>query len=175
MFQAIFQILKDEKSLELIMASYQLLNELYKHFPWVYVPKTKKSESPPASTEQLELLVVEEAWSPFNFGTDYASGEKEEAIKNCSGSLDPSGFHLLIQDLAQVAEKEKSEALATKALGAFLVRSLGRWQPIIRPLLGMPFSPKCYVEIIVLHFYCILKNGDSQIVHQLEECFDEDD
>ncbi|KAK3039909.1 hypothetical protein RJ639_027744 [Escallonia herrerae] len=61
MFEAIFQILKDEDSLELIMASYQLLNELDK------------------------------------------------------------GFHLLIQDLAKVADEAKSDASESKLLRNMLL------------------------------------------------------
>uniref|UniRef100_A0A5B7AXL5 Negative regulator of systemic acquired resistance SNI1 n=1 Tax=Davidia involucrata TaxID=16924 RepID=A0A5B7AXL5_DAVIN len=121
MFEAIFQILKDEKSLDLIMASYQLLNELDKRFPRVYISKTEKSKSPSPSTVSLELAVVKEAWSPFIFGVDVASGEREEANKKSGGSLDASAFLSLIQDLAKVADETKFEATETKFLRNMLL------------------------------------------------------
>ncbi|XP_028076708.1 uncharacterized protein LOC114278772 [Camellia sinensis] len=57
MFEAIFQILKEENSLELIMSSYQLLNELDK--PRVYTSKVELSKLPSASNAP-ELDMVEE-------------------------------------------------------------------------------------------------------------------
>ncbi|KAA8515186.1 hypothetical protein F0562_018365 [Nyssa sinensis] len=112
MFQAIFQILRDEKSLDLIMASYQLLDELDKRFPRVSISETEKS---------LELAVVKEAWSPFIFGLDVARGEREEADKKSGGSLDASAFLILIQDLAIVADETKIEAIETKFLSNMLL------------------------------------------------------
>ncbi|KAH7841287.1 hypothetical protein Vadar_027943 [Vaccinium darrowii] len=116
MCAAIFQIMKDEGSLELIMASYQLLTELDKHFPRVYASIVEKSESPsPGSV--LELVVVEEAWSPFIFGSDC---EREDDNRN-SGSLDFSGFEILIQDLAKVAVGRKIEEFETKYLRSMVL------------------------------------------------------
>ncbi|KAE9445472.1 hypothetical protein C3L33_22633, partial [Rhododendron williamsianum] len=59
MCEAIFEILKDDNSLELIMASYRLLTELDKHFPREYASKVEKSELPSPSSVP-ELVVVED-------------------------------------------------------------------------------------------------------------------
>ncbi|KAI3743681.1 hypothetical protein L1987_56743 [Smallanthus sonchifolius] len=72
MYKAIFQILKVDNSLDLIMSSYQLLIEL------------------------------EKAWSPFSFGTDVTSSEKHEDRGKISGSIDATEFHLLIEGLSKV-------------------------------------------------------------------------
>ncbi|KAG5562183.1 hypothetical protein RHGRI_005054 [Rhododendron griersonianum] len=143
MCEAIFEILKDDNSLELIMASYRLLTELDKHFPRVYASKVEKSELPSPSSVP-ELVVVEDAWSPFISGSD---SEREDANKN-SGSLDFAGFgtqgsqetrtggrmmaangegsgewvftfqfqgfEILIQDLAKAAIGRKMEEFETK-------------------------------------------------------------
>ncbi|URE43972.1 hypothetical protein MUK42_33233 [Musa troglodytarum] len=84
MFDAVFQILVDCNSLELTMASYQLLTELDKRYPRVYVMKSDKTES---SLNGIgNLVVVKEAWSPFNL----ASGGERTAEDLCS--LFDSGF-----------------------------------------------------------------------------------
>ncbi|KAK2972881.1 hypothetical protein RJ640_029998 [Escallonia rubra] len=132
MFEAIFQILKDEDSLELIMASYQLLNELDKRFPRVYLSNKEKSELESPSTAPVEVVVVQEAWSPFS---DACSG-REEADKNSGRSLDPAGFHLLIQDLAKVADEAKSDASESKML-----RNMLLLQYLVRVLEG-DFIPR---------------------------------
>ncbi|KAM7500737.1 hypothetical protein LguiA_025151 [Lonicera macranthoides] len=121
MLEAIFQILKDGSSLELIMSSFQLLNELDKRFPRVYVSGKDKSESALTSTVQLELVVVEEAWSPFIFGSDFAGSEKEEANRSSAGLLDSSSFHVLVQDLAKLDDETNSAALEPKLLRNMLL------------------------------------------------------
>ncbi|PSS04823.1 Ribonucleoside-diphosphate reductase large subunit like [Actinidia chinensis var. chinensis] len=85
MCDAIFQILKDEDSLELIMASYELLTD------------------------------IDKAWSPFIIGSD---SENEDANQNSGGTLESSGFHLLIQDLAKVAIETNIEEIETKIIAA---------------------------------------------------------
>ncbi|KAK7832249.1 negative regulator of systemic acquired resistance sni1, partial [Quercus suber] len=91
MSEAVFQILRLGKSLELIMASFQLLNELDK------------------------------AWLPFVLGLGTNDSEREAAHKKSGATLDSSGFHLLIQDIAAVAGEEKFQALDTKSLGSMLL------------------------------------------------------
>lgn len=115
MFEAIFQILKVGKSLELIMASYQLLNELDKCFPRAYLSNVDKSNS--SCTALLEPVVVKEAWSPFSLGSDATCGERQTANKNSGGPLDSSGFHLLIQNIVKVTDEMNSQALNIKSLG----------------------------------------------------------
>ncbi|RVW95806.1 Negative regulator of systemic acquired resistance SNI1 [Vitis vinifera] len=112
MFEAIFQILKVGKSLELIMASYQLLNELDKCFPRAYLSNVDKSNS--SCTALLEPVVVKEAWSPFSLGSDATCGERQTANKNSGGPLDSSGFHLLIQNIVKVTDEMNSQALNIK-------------------------------------------------------------
>ncbi|XP_059663829.1 negative regulator of systemic acquired resistance SNI1 [Cornus florida] len=136
MFEAIFHILKDENSMDLIMASYQLLNELDKRFPRVYISRTEKIESSSPHTASPELTVVKEAWSPFIFGLDIAYGERGEADKSSGGSLDSAGFHLLVQSLAKVADERKFEASETKSL-----RNLLLFQYLVNVLEG-DFLPR---------------------------------
>ncbi|GMH05488.1 hypothetical protein Nepgr_007328 [Nepenthes gracilis] len=100
MWEAIFQILKEGKSLELIMSSYQLLCELEKRFPRVYLCNIVKSNSSPINP--TELVVIEEAWSPFDLSLDAASSA-EVANRNSNRPLDSSGFHILLEGLAKVA------------------------------------------------------------------------
>ncbi|KAJ9690565.1 hypothetical protein PVL29_012956 [Vitis rotundifolia] len=119
MFEAIFQILKVGKSLELIMASYQLLNELDKCFPRAYLSNVDKSNS--SCTALLEPVVVKEAWSPFSLGSDATCGERQTANKNSGGPLDSSGFHLLIQNIVKVTDEMNSQALNIKSLGNMFV------------------------------------------------------
>ncbi|KVH97044.1 hypothetical protein Ccrd_000869 [Cynara cardunculus var. scolymus] len=121
MYKAIFQILKVENSLDLIMSSYQLLLELDKRFPQVSLSVAEKSESSsPSSPQRNELVVVEEAWSPFSFGPDVSSCEKQDLDK-VGGSLDAIAFHLLIGDLAKVAEEANTKTLDSKPLRNMLL------------------------------------------------------
>ncbi|RAL44764.1 hypothetical protein DM860_003523 [Cuscuta australis] len=116
MFGAIFQILKDESTLELVVASYQLLNELDKRFPRVHHPMIEKSDS--YSPAHCNTLVVdEEAWSPFNYGLD---SEKVESSTDSGLSINPLEFHSLVQDLGEVFE-EKPEASEIKTLRSMLL------------------------------------------------------
>lgn len=123
MYKAIFQILKVENSLDLIMSSYQLLLELDKCFPQVYLSVAEKSESAspsPSSHQRNELVVVEEAWSPFSFGPDVSSCEKQDLDK-VGGLLDATAFHLLIGDLAKVADEANTKTLDSKPLRNMLL------------------------------------------------------
>lgn len=117
MYKAIFQILKVESSLDLIISSYQLLLDLDKRYPPVYLSVAENSESSSPSSLRHELIVVEEAWSPFSFGTDAFSSEKQEDNGKISGSLDATAFHLLIEDLAKVPD----EVLGSKPLRNMLL------------------------------------------------------
>ncbi|CAN4078847.1 unnamed protein product [Withania somnifera] len=116
MRDAIFQILKEETSLELIMGSYQLLNELDKRFPRVCLPKMEEPASCLPPTILNETILVEEAWCPFTLGLD----RDEETNKSSSGSIDPLGFHSLIQELGKMTN-QKSKTLETKILRKMLL------------------------------------------------------
>ncbi|KAI3456197.1 hypothetical protein Pfo_012860 [Paulownia fortunei] len=119
MFEAIFHILKDADSLDLIIASYQLLVELDKRFPRVYLSKGEPSDSSP-SKALSQLIMVEEAWLPFNFGLD-SYNEKGVATNHSRSSVDSLGFHALIQEIAKVAKERKSEAVETTFLKNLLL------------------------------------------------------
>ncbi|MBA0724190.1 hypothetical protein Golax_020897 [Gossypium laxum] len=108
MVEAVFQILRAGKSLELIMSSYELLNEIEKRFPRIYVSESSGNGSP-------ELVVIEEAWLPFMVSLDVMSSEKETNRRKLHGLFDPNGFHELITGLAEMAYKTNSQRLDTKA------------------------------------------------------------
>ncbi|XP_050936538.1 negative regulator of systemic acquired resistance SNI1 isoform X2 [Cucumis melo] len=115
MCEAIFKILRFGKSLELISTSYQLLNELDRQFPRVYMMNTNGSSMP------HELVVVQEAWTPFVLGTDISDSERAAANDLTSGLLDSQGFHQLLQGLAEVSDVENFQALDTKVLSNMLL------------------------------------------------------
>ncbi|KAL8268240.1 hypothetical protein R6Q59_002045 [Mikania micrantha] len=94
MYKAIFQILRVEKSLDLIMSSYQLLLELDKYFP--------------------------QAWSPFTFGTDVTPSEKQDHDK-ISGSMDVTEFHLLLEGLSKVPDEANTDILNLEPLRNMLL------------------------------------------------------
>lgn len=85
MVEAVFQILRAGKSLELIMSSYELLNEIEKRFPRIYVSESSGNGSP-------ELVVIEEAWLPFMVSLDVMSSEKETNRRKLGGLFDPNAL-----------------------------------------------------------------------------------
>uniref|UniRef100_A0A1J3IW18 Negative regulator of systemic acquired resistance SNI1 n=1 Tax=Noccaea caerulescens TaxID=107243 RepID=A0A1J3IW18_NOCCA len=96
MYQSIFGILRFGRRLELITASFQLLTQLHQRFPWVYLSNS-------AASEMHQLEIVDEAWSPFNFGSDVDSDEKETSVRS-------SRFQQLIQEMNKGAnESEESD------------------------------------------------------------------
>ncbi|XP_074585899.1 negative regulator of systemic acquired resistance SNI1 [Curcuma longa] len=113
-FDSVFQILTDCNSLELAMASYLLLIELDKHYPRVYLSKSDELES--SSSDISKLVVVKEAWSPFNL----ASGSEEGAAKDSCYLFDPLRFSNLIDGMAQ-AVKNLNFDLAIKPVQNSLV------------------------------------------------------
>ncbi|KAF3332578.1 hypothetical protein FCM35_KLT02155 [Carex littledalei] len=90
MYDATFKMLRGSKSLELVMASFQLLTELNKKFPTTYL--VNAAESP-------DIFVNSEAWSPFVLGTDSIRVEGQD--KSTSYLLDPVGFACLVEAIAQ--------------------------------------------------------------------------
>ncbi|KAL9146283.1 hypothetical protein ABFS82_13G100500 [Erythranthe guttata] len=123
MFEAIFHILKDVDSLDLMMESYQLLIELDKCFPRVYLSKGECLDSSLPSEVLYELIIVEEAWIPFNFRLD-GYNEKREAANHSSISVDALGFHALIQDIDRMAKEMKSEEVKASVETNFLKNML---------------------------------------------------
>ncbi|KAG6583973.1 Negative regulator of systemic acquired resistance SNI1, partial [Cucurbita argyrosperma subsp. sororia] len=115
MCEAIFKILRFGNSLELITTSCQLLNELDLEFPRVYMTNASESSMP------HELVVLQEAWSPFVLGTDISDSERATAYDLTGGLIDPPGFHLLLQGLAEVSDFENFQASDTKVLSNMLL------------------------------------------------------
>ncbi|XP_047311369.1 negative regulator of systemic acquired resistance SNI1 [Impatiens glandulifera] len=103
MCEAIFQILREESSLELLVESFQLLNQLDKRFPRVSMSRGDESNLKPPSNcdNQIELVVLEEAWSPFIFGSD---NERADTSKNRHGPIDITGFHLLVEEIVMAGQ-----------------------------------------------------------------------
>ncbi|KAK9936508.1 hypothetical protein M0R45_013347 [Rubus argutus] len=114
-FASIFTILRIGKSLELTMASFKLLNELDKRFPRVHLSVVDESKSSSKPT----VIVENEAWSPFVFSSE--TSNEREAADNPGGSIDSSGFQLLIQDLADATAEPNFQASETKSLGNMLL------------------------------------------------------
>ncbi|KAJ4703580.1 Negative regulator of systemic acquired resistance (SNI1) [Melia azedarach] len=114
MYEAVFQILRVGNSLELMMSSYQLLSDLDKHFPQVYVSKSSAGES-------HELVVADEVWSPFTISSDVASNTRRAGRENSGGPLDFSGFTLLIEELAEVANVKSVKEMKTEHLRNMLL------------------------------------------------------
>ncbi|KAJ4808287.1 negative regulator of systemic acquired resistance (SNI1) [Rhynchospora pubera] len=89
MYDATFKMLRGSKSLELVIASFQLLTELNKKFPRTYLLN---------EVEYPDIFVNNEAWSPFVLGTE---GIHVEGSKITTDLLDPAGFASLVDGIAQ--------------------------------------------------------------------------
>ncbi|KAI3928197.1 hypothetical protein MKW98_023798 [Papaver atlanticum] len=117
MFEAIFQILRNATTLELIITSYQLLIELEKRYPRVYLSNS-------------ELVVDKEAWSPFSFGSEGAYSDRNSTNGDLDEPLNPNGFSLLTQSIAQAADTgfklSGIKPLADMFLFQYLIRVLER-------------------------------------------------
>ncbi|XP_074272322.1 negative regulator of systemic acquired resistance SNI1 [Silene latifolia] len=118
MMKAIFGIMRDEKSLEVIIASYRLLCELEKHYPRAYL-----------SNGDSELVVFEEAWSPFAVGSDGSSSCRNAAEKGSKEPINAADFHLLLARLIEgfdemESSETKLELLAEMMLFIYLITIL---------------------------------------------------
>ncbi|KAL6554163.1 isoform X1 [Orobanche minor] len=116
MCEAIFRILKDVDSLDLIIESYQLLVKLDK----VYISKQEQADSSSPSKVIPQVIMVEEAWVPFNLELD-SYNEKGAATSHSGSSIDSSGFHALIQEIAEVFKGTKSKGNETTFLKNMLL------------------------------------------------------
>ncbi|KAL0353022.1 UNVERIFIED_CONTAM: Negative regulator of systemic acquired resistance SNI1 [Sesamum angustifolium] len=121
MSEAIFHILKDADSVDLIIESYQLLIELDKRFPQVYLSKGEQSDSTSPAKAVSQIVMVEEAWLPFNFGLDSNNEKGKPEILQEVQWIPRLGFHALIQEVAKVATEMKSEAAGTTFLKNMLL------------------------------------------------------
>ncbi|XP_058730790.1 negative regulator of systemic acquired resistance SNI1 [Vicia villosa] len=118
-YEAVFQMLRTGKSLQLIVASYKLLVDLEKRFPRAYLSGEDVSMSPSTSTP--ELVVDEEAWSPLIVGLDNATAVSEAGGKKSGGRLDSSSFHRLIEELAETLTESNNQAASMKPLQNLLL------------------------------------------------------
>ncbi|KAJ3686154.1 hypothetical protein LUZ61_015318 [Rhynchospora tenuis] len=91
MYNATFKMLRDSKSLELVIASFQLLTELNQKFPRTCL--VNEAESP-------DILVNNEAWSPLILGTEGIHVEGQGS-KITTDLLDPAAFANLVDGNAE--------------------------------------------------------------------------
>ncbi|CAL1410313.1 unnamed protein product [Linum trigynum] len=112
MCEAVFKILRAGKHLDLIMGSFWLLRELDKRFPRMSVSDASESKEP-------QFVMSEEAWCPFVLNLDASHQSKEAVNKSNDRPLDSLGFHLLIQELVEFANKIQSPE--TKSLSNLLL------------------------------------------------------
>ncbi|CAN1229699.1 Negative regulator of systemic acquired resistance SNI1 [Linum grandiflorum] len=145
MYQAVYEILRAGKSLELIMQSFWLLSELNK--------VVSASES-----KELQLVMADEVWSPFVLNSDAGSAKKQAVKKNSIKPLDSLAFHLLVKELIEVAtiESPQIQSLRTMLLFQYLVDVLegdfmprnklfeetSNWVPVRESLLNLHLSSR---------------------------------
>lgn len=118
---AIFRILTGSNSLELAMASYQLLIDLDKHYPRIYFRSPDNAKTKPKSFSALdsELVVVKEGWSPFCVGSESCHSVAE-------GKVDTSRFCTLIEEISQAVRSRSSQLLLKPAENMLLFQYLVR-------------------------------------------------
>ncbi|KAL9234019.1 hypothetical protein vseg_008941 [Gypsophila vaccaria] len=127
MMEAVFGIMREERSLELIMFSFRLLCEIEKHFPRVYLVNGDGEQG--SCTKPTELVVIEEAWSPFDAVSDGGFGHKPTTAKGVKEPITAADFHLLLINIVEgVDETESSETklelLAKMILFQYLITVL---------------------------------------------------
>ncbi|PKA47251.1 hypothetical protein AXF42_Ash017196 [Apostasia shenzhenica] len=116
-FDAIFHILRDGNSLELLVASYQLLTDLDQRYPRVFL---KDSETlGPGSGGARELVVAKEAWSPF-WDLEASYAEHSEPCEESNVLFDSLTFSILIEDIAMM-EDSGTKAVKNMLLFRYLV------------------------------------------------------
>ncbi|XP_072960182.1 negative regulator of systemic acquired resistance SNI1 isoform X2 [Typha angustifolia] len=110
MYDAIFKILRDGESLELAMASYQILSDLDKYLR-VYLTNSGGTD---------ELVIVKEIWSPFIL--------VQESVITSNHLFDTLKFSALIEDMAQAVNsldvQEGMKAVRNMLLFQYLVNVL---------------------------------------------------
>ncbi|PIA46873.1 hypothetical protein AQUCO_01500424v1, partial [Aquilegia coerulea] len=189
LYGAIFHILKDNTSLELVMTSYQLLIELDKHFPRLNL---SPSNSEASSSKTTELLPVEEDWSPFSFGLVSYYNEMETRSKNSSILLDSLDFFELAQKIDQRFDEVNRQVPGLKLVGDMMLfqylvnvlerdfvsrntvyKETGSWSLIRESLLNMLLvSRRISYKAVMKDCVFILSNEfyhpDGVIVNNLE-------
>ncbi|KAH9308878.1 hypothetical protein KI387_036789, partial [Taxus chinensis] len=97
MYEAVFQILRDNRSVELTITSYQLLQDLEKRFPRATVAKVKGLSS---SDAEIQLVINTEVWSPFLINFENDSTEMDRHLTTDGDRIDCSKLFSLTQDIA---------------------------------------------------------------------------
>ncbi|XP_028554767.1 negative regulator of systemic acquired resistance SNI1 isoform X2 [Dendrobium catenatum] len=106
MFDAILQILRDGLSLELAVACFQLLTDLDKRYPRVYVRDSDNLGT--NSGGAGELVVNKEAWSPFTVRSGNSHFEDSGICRDSNSLLDSATVQnmLLFQYLVRALEAD---------------------------------------------------------------------
>lgn len=97
MFDAIFHILRDSSSLELALSSFQLLTDLDKRYPRVYLDQSDSLGTDSSGGGQL--IVNKEMWSPFTVGSDNFYNEATTTSRDSKGLLDSEYFSILVEEI----------------------------------------------------------------------------
>ncbi|CAL4888127.1 unnamed protein product [Urochloa decumbens] len=99
MYDGVFQVFRNSSSLELAVASFQLLMELGKKYPRTYLTDSGGHQS---------LVVVKESWLPFLIGNGSASSEIGGNARSSDHLFDPSAIKnmMLFQYLVNTLEAD---------------------------------------------------------------------
>ncbi|XP_059075759.1 negative regulator of systemic acquired resistance SNI1 isoform X6 [Cryptomeria japonica] len=134
MYEAVFQILQDNRSLELTITSYQLLQDLEKCFPRVSIAKVEGLSSTDTETQ---LVINSEVWSPFGVSLENDSTEMEGHLSTDDDYIDFSKLLSSTQDIVNhVCDGDpmylgKGPELNANLSGLFFIAANQKW-PIIR-------------------------------------------
>ncbi|CAN1166131.1 Negative regulator of systemic acquired resistance SNI1 [Linum perenne] len=122
MYQAVYEIMRAGKSLELIVESFLLLSKLDKtaYLSSLVQRYPRVSLRNAGGSKELQLVMAEEAWNPFALNLDAGSVKKEAVNKNNSKPLDALAFHVLIQELDKI-ESPEIQSLRSMLLFQYLV------------------------------------------------------
>ncbi|CAN6231458.1 unnamed protein product [Urochloa humidicola] len=119
MYDGVFQVFRNSSSLELAVASFQLLMELGKKYPRTYLTD---------SGGQQSLVAVKEFWLPFLIGNGSASSEIGGNARNSDHLFDPSRFSLLIETMIEPTNATDDDngikAIKNMMLFQYLVNTL---------------------------------------------------
>ncbi|KAH0459038.1 hypothetical protein IEQ34_011852 [Dendrobium chrysotoxum] len=121
MFDAILQILRDGLSLELAVASFQLLTDLDKRYPRVYVRESDNLGT--NSGGAGELVVNKEAWSPFTVRSGNSHVEASGICRDSKSLLDSASFSILVEEIA-IGRHSAIKTVQNMLLFQYLVRAL---------------------------------------------------
>ncbi|XP_020594088.1 negative regulator of systemic acquired resistance SNI1 isoform X2 [Phalaenopsis equestris] len=121
MYDAILRILKEGNSLELAVASFQLLTDLEKRYPSVYLRESDNLETD--SSGAWVPVVNKEAWSPFIVETRNCSGEASQLCRDSKSLLNSASFSILTEEIA-IGGHSTIKIVQNMLLFQYVVRSL---------------------------------------------------